>query len=175
MRKTLIMAVFSTFLAACSGAAQSDLDQVHLSIETRYSDINHIKADALLSFDGDAYVLFDVRKREEFDVSHLPGAIWVDPSITASDFLGEYSQILSGKVAVFYCSVGERSSRLATRVDAASDKSFRVHNLAKGIFGWHNDERKLSAGQAETDAIHPYDEKWGQLIDRQEKIRVTSK
>lgn len=169
MREQLLGGLMATLVVACSGSAASDLDEVHQSIETRFSEIQHLEPDAFAALKPGEYVIFDVREKGEFHVSHISGAVWVDPSISAQEFLDRFGARLSGKQAVFYCSVGERSSRLAQRVKE-KDGSLVVHNLEKGIFGWHNEGRDLKRGDTHTDKIHPYDEKWGQLIHRQKQV-----
>jgi len=169
MRKLFISAMIGTILCACSGAAGSDLNAVHQSIETRFDDIGHLNADGFSQLPADSYVLFDVREPAEYAVSHIDGAIRVDPAMSGSDFMESFADKIAGKDVILYCSVGERSSRLASRVYSASEQSVTVHNLEKGIFGWHNDRRALMRGNDTTDKIHPYDEKWGQLVNRQEE------
>lgn len=169
-RKLFVTGVFAAVLTACSGASSSDLDEVHRSIETRFDQISHLDADVFSEFSGNDYVVFDVREKREYEVSHIDGAVWIDPDISAQDFMERYGPQSTGKDLVFYCSVGERSSRLAQRVSEMDNTGFKVYNLEKGIFGWHNDGRNLMQGEKATDKIHPYDEKWGRLIDRQDKI-----
>jgi len=40
----------------------------------------------LSQMDEDSYIIFDVREKDEFEVSHIENSIWVDPSIDASSF-----------------------------------------------------------------------------------------
>jgi len=122
--------------------------------------------------DGNA-IAFDVRTPAEYDVSHLPGAIHVDPATTEADFLARYGDAVHGKTAVFYCSVGVRSSRLATRVASGlkARGAASVVGMAGGIFGWHAEARPLVDAQGPTDFVHPYDATWGRLLARPELAR----
>ena len=171
MRKLMISVTLASVMSACSVAANSDLNAVHQSIETRFSHINHIAASDFSELPRQSYVLFDVRELAEYNVSHMEGAIRVDPELSGEDFMAKFGDQIAGKDVILYCSVGERSSRLASRIYSASEQSFTVHNLEKGIFGWHNDQRSLTRGETATDKVHPYDEKWGRLVDRQEQVR----
>lgn len=166
--KLIISAIFSSVIAACSNAVSSDLDEFHSSIEKRYSDIAHLSVDAYSRLDPELTVVFDTREPAEYAVSHLEGAIHLDPNISPSEFSLKYGELAKGKSVVFYCSVGERSSRVARRLK--SQMFSNVYNLEKGVFGWHNEKRTLVRGQTATDLVHPYDEKWGKLVKRQEKV-----
>lgn len=156
---------------ACSSPPASDLDNVHKSIEKRFVDINHMNADTFSKLSPDEYVVFDVREKHEYKVSHIAGAIWVDPAMNGKSFIETFEPKFSDKKLVFYCSVGERSSQLAKRVLAVNSGSLQVYNLEKGIFGWHNARLPLLSQSQSTDYIHPYDEKWGRLVERQDKVR----
>ncbi len=118
-------------------------------------------------------VVFDVRTPAEYAVSHLPGAVLVDPDMTAADFLARYGDAVKGKTAVFYCSVGVRSSRLAARVAAElkARGAVGVDDLAGGIFAWHGAARPLVDAKGPTDFVHPYDARWGRLLARPELAR----
>ena len=81
--------------------------------------------------------------------------------------------MLDGKRAVFYCSVGWRSSELASKL---SDALFEVgaiesFNLTGGIFNWANQNRKLSnSSENETTKVHPYNDYWGALIEDKTRL-----
>ena len=179
MKKALIIAALggAIGLAAFAGSAffqTSDLDRIHAGIEASHENVAHISAGDFAEMPTDGIVLFDVREPEEFAVSHLPGAILVDPDISAAAFESEFAQLLEGKTAIFYCSVGVRSSILAERVsDYVQDETQTApFNLIGGLFQWSNDNRSMvSVSGEQTDAIHPYDAYWGRLIESREAIR----
>ena len=151
----------------------SDLERIHAGIEASYGSVEHMAAQDFSSLDSDQVMLFDVREPDEFAVSHLPGAILVDPAMTKEEFVEAFADKLRGKRAVFYCSVGMRSSILADRVAAIVERETgrKPANLIGGLFQWHNDERVLvSAAGKETDAIHPFDDYWGRLIEDEQAI-----
>ena len=50
---------------------------------------------------SDSLVVFDVREIEEFDVSHIQGAIQIDPDITSDEFEHEFSQMIIDKGCSF--------------------------------------------------------------------------
>jgi len=48
-----------------------------------------------------------------------------------------------------------------------------VVNLRGGVFAWHNQARPLENEAGTTDTIHPYNDKWGKLVERREGISYT--
>lgn len=169
----LALAVMLTPAGAGESATEK-LGQFHIGLTERYPDVAHISSDDLQTMRTDDVVLFDVRRESEYEVSRLDGAIRVPPSIRASDFLKTYASMIDGKRVVFYCSVGERSSRLADRVmaQAGDAQPAAIYNLEGGIFKWHNEYRDVVAANGQTSAVHPYNRKWGRLLERQDAIRM---
>ncbi|MBL4853260.1 MAG: rhodanese-like domain-containing protein [Robiginitomaculum sp.] len=177
-----------------------DLQKVQASLVKKYPGVDHIKIELLaqeLQRAPDAFVLFDVREKAEYDVSHLPGAIWVEPGMTGTAFLTAHGQKIAGKMVVFYCSVGVRSSGLLDRVQNARvqnelyrQEAMEAYNLTGGLFAWHNQGRGLVRGlvpglipglvpglvngHSPTDLIHPYNQQWGKLIKRRTHISYES-
>jgi rhodanese-related sulfurtransferase len=105
--------------------------------------------------------LLDARTPGEFAVSHLAGARLAP---TAEDAL----QLLAGArrddPIVIYCSVGYRSAAIVERLVAAGFT--RVQNLDGSLFQWANEGRPVYRDGRVVEEVHPYDEKWGVLLDR---------
>jgi len=108
---------------------------------------------------GEEIVLLDVRKPEEYAVSHLPGAIRVDPE--AEDLGG--LPVPPGATVIAYCSVGYRSSALVQRLMKRGVP--RVANLDGSIFAWANEGRAVVRNGRRVEEVHPYDERWGFLLE----------
>jgi rhodanese-related sulfurtransferase len=107
-------------------------------------------------------LLIDVRTHEEYEVSHLPGAIWAEtPSQIASAVRAASDQ----KPVVLYCSVGVRSSRAAAKL--MESRRGNVFNLQGSIFQWANEGRPLMANDRAVHVVHPYSERWGVLLNPQ--------
>ena len=149
------------------------LAKTHKKITERFDGVTHIKAADLTKLDPVEVVIFDTREPKEFAVSHLSGAVQIDPNMSAEEFTKNYSELIKNKAVVFYCSVGMRSSIMADRVKNSlqANASSKVYNLEKGIFGWHNQSLPLRQGAASTDFVHPYNAYWGRMIDRQDYTR----
>jgi rhodanese-related sulfurtransferase len=103
-------------------------------------------------------VLLDCRARDEYDVSHIPGAIWVGDDIKAVEGFDK------NKKYIVYCSVGYRSGKYAEKMN---DKGFsNAFNLWGGIFHFINSGNKVVDADGITDKVHPYNEKWGQWLTK---------
>ena len=117
-------------------------------------------------------ILFDVREADEFAQSHIAGARRIDPAMSADEFRRTYGPDLKGRSVVFYCAVGVRSGQMLSRVQAVLDahQATAGFNLRGGIFRWHASGRPLTASPVSADgaprSVHPYDARWGQLLER---------
>lgn len=168
--------LIALMLASTPVAAQSSkLLSIHEVIEEDYPAVDHIDSQTFLESKSTSQelVVFDVREPEEYAVSHLKGAIQVDPDISQEDFLARFGDVLKDKQVVFYCSVGRRSSLLADKV---SDSLFEsgaeeIFNLKHGIFGWHDEEKPLVIANQSTEYVHPFSWRWKRYLKRKEFAR----
>lgn len=106
-------------------------------------------------------VLFDVRAPEEYAVSHLPGAHSIPDLDAALAWIESHGD---GEPIVVYCSVGYRSSALATELRNRGHSD--VRNLEGSIFLWANEGRPLECAAEPTQEVHPFDREWGKLLNR---------
>lgn len=156
---------------------KSPLTSIHRVIERDYTSVMHISALHFTQLNSDDVLLFDVRETEEFSVSHIAGAIQVDPDIEISEFIEEYGGLLQGKRVVFYCSVGRRSSALASKLGNVPSQygAISSQNLIGGIFSWVNQGRKLRGSLLSvTTKVHPYNDYWGRLVEDQNNVRYSN-
>lgn len=144
------------------------LVKTHNKLVQTYVDVPHISPQTLSEMDAARYVIFDVREADEFAVSHLKNAIWIDPDMSPEAFYSQYGELVSGKTVILYCSVGVRSTRLASRLLSSQREGEQtpIYNLETGIFGWHNESRPLTAQSHPTDFVHPYNRRWGRMVNR---------
>ena len=109
----------------------------------------------------DDVLLLDTRERAEYEVSHLPGAVWIgyedfDPNRLPTG-LDPATKIVT------YCSVGYRSERIGEQLQAAGFTD--VHNLRGSIFEWANAGYPVVDAQNQpTQNIHGYNKKWGRWV-----------
>jgi rhodanese-related sulfurtransferase len=105
-------------------------------------------------------VLLDVRTKEEWDVSQLPGARRVDPNASVEEVISGMSK---DTPIVTYCAVGYRSGALATKLREAGFTD--VQNLEGSIFQWANQHRSLVRDDGKpVTTVHPYSSLWGRLL-----------
>ena len=116
-------------------------------------------------------VLFDTRTPEEYEKSHISGALLLPPQTPTDDFIKEHGALIREKTAVFYCSVGQRSSDFLNRVYKAckATGAKECYNLRGGIFHWYNEGHPVVNGIGETDDIHGYNPLWGMLIEKRKR------
>ena len=104
-------------------------------------------------------ILLDVRTLNEWNVSHLPNALRVEPGAPAETVL---PNIPKDTQIVTYCAVGYRSAELATRMRLAGFT--HVQSLEGSIFQWANEHRPLVKDAKPTSLVHPYNQFWGRLL-----------
>lgn len=158
---SLMFVVLSPMLLA------DPLDNIHKKIERQYEKVTHISANDYALLRASHTVVFDVREEDEFAVSHIDNAIRIDPAMSSNAFFTEFADKIKGKKAVFYCSVGRRSSDLIQRLEEQDD-SFDLMNLTGGIFRWTNENREVKGN-----GVHPYNWFWSRLIDDKSKIHYS--
>ncbi len=103
-------------------------------------------------------LVVDVRSAKEFEVSHLPGAILAG----SAESIAKTAKERGVQEVVLYCSVGFRSSRLASVLRQKGLSG--VSNLEGSIFVWANEGRPLLRGTDRVHTVHPYGNRWAGLL-----------
>ncbi len=138
---------------------------VNRMIRSEFPDVFQISTDSLAALLSDtsagAPLLLDTRPEEEYAVSHLRGAIRIDPEAEQFSALDSLDR---NRPIVTYCSVGYRSSAVAARLAAAGFTN--VANLEGSIFRWANEGREVVRARISVREVHPHDRIWGTLLDR---------
>ncbi len=99
-------------------------------------------------------MLIDARTADEYATSHLPGALWA----------AQWQAPSVKQPIVVYCSVGWRSAALCEQLQRAGYE--QVWNLNGGIFAWANAHFSLEQAGRSVRIVHPYNARWGELLDR---------
>jgi rhodanese-related sulfurtransferase len=153
------------------GMAQSGLAFVEKQVSGKF----HVDQMSIAEFKalesntkGQYWLVLDVRQEEEYSVSHLNGAVQVNPAMTADTFAAVFGDRLKGKHVLFYCSVGYRSSEFADRVAqvARAQGVASMQNLTGGIFRWFNEAHPVFRDGQEVHEVHPYDAIWGRFLKK---------
>ncbi len=140
--------------------------EVISDIRNKYPDVKQLQTAELQSWLSDhkrgPIFLIDARAKEEFHVSHISGAMNIPyNSKGPAKFLTNIKPV---NPIVVYCSVGYRSSILARKLQTLGYKE--VHNLEGSIFKWANEGRPLVQGQTTVNKVHPYNTRWGSLLEK---------
>lgn len=141
--------------------------QVTRDIRKKFPDVKQLQTAELQSWlsgpKNESIFLIDARANEEFQVSHISGARNIP--YNSKEPLRQLTNIKSDNPIVVYCSVGYRSSILAKKLQTLGFKE--VHNLEGSIFKWANEGRPLVQGQAIVHKVHPYNTRWGSLLEKE--------
>lgn len=161
----LAAAVPALLIAGCDGSTspETELETMTRKVSVKFQEVPQLSTPNLAAWLNDPGrtppQLLDAREPEEFAVSHLPGAIRIDPGSDAGEALAKIDR--SGPVVV-YCSVGYRSSELARRLIRAGHS--KTMNLEGSIFKWANEGRPLVRDDKPAKSVHPYNRKYGRML-----------
>ena len=115
--------------------------------------------------DKKGLLFLDAREAREYEVSHIPEALWV--GYDRFD-LGRLQGVDKDQPIVVYCSVGYRSERVAEKLIGAGFT--QVSNLYGGIFEWANQGRALNNEEGPTRAVHAYNRSWSKWLKKGVKV-----
>ena len=126
-----------------------------------------IDVEELKDIQSEVYI-FDTRKKEEYEISHIEGARYLgykDFEITRLNGIPKDAQI------VLYCSIGYRSEKIGEQLQQQGFTN--VYNLYGSIFEWVNRGNKVvDKNGRPTQKVHTYNWIWGKWVDEKlaEKI-----
>lgn len=164
LTRAAFVALLATIAAWGSAAATNGerWDRTLAEIREAFPDVPHLTTQQLEDKRrrGEPVLLLDTRAAEEFQVSHIDGAV---RATTVRIALNAIQADSRQPTVVVYCSVGFRSSRLVSRLKARGVKD--VFNLEGSLFRWANEGRPLARGDQPATRVHPYDDDWGELLN----------
>jgi rhodanese-related sulfurtransferase len=133
---------------------------VRRRIARQFPDVPRIAPRALARAldEGAAITLLDARTEDEFAVSHLRGAVRVDPQRPDLTLPG----VDAARPVVVYCAVGLRSARVVRALRAAGRSD--VRNLDGGVFAWVAEGLPVFRDGRAVDGVHPYSRWWAVLL-----------
>ncbi len=136
---------------------------LYQEIRQTFPTVQHISTDDLADWMGTdrTPLMLDIREPEEFSVSQIEGAIL---ATTTEDALAALGSVPKDRPIVVYCSVGYRSSAVAQELQDVGFTS--VYNLEGSIFAWANEGRRVVRDESQVQEVHPFNAKWGQLLER---------
>lgn len=157
--QSLLVASLSSLFFGLFGVSWDSVDR---KIEREFPEISMISTVELAErINSDAKPLIvDVRRPDEFAVSHLPAAINLE---TAANIAAQTPD--KTREIVVYCSVGYRSAGVADELQRLGYS--HVRNLRHSVFAWANESRPLVNAAGGTQAVHPFNRIWGKLVKRE--------
>lgn len=172
LRSIALVAAITAALAMQAGCSRDAAwPAVLQAIEVAHPDVRRVTTDSLSAWMNTVSVpqplLLDIRTPEEYAVSHLNGAIRIDPE---TDDFGALDTLDRDAPIVAYCSVGFRSSATASKLQAAGFTN--VTNLEGSIFRWANEGRPVYRAGRQVREVHPFDGAWGRLLDAELRTSV---
>ncbi len=160
IRKAAIALALLAFSLASCRSGDLSWPEVKRQIREEYPHVAQLSMDDYQNDFPHGGYLVDVREKEEFDVSHIRGAVNMQ---NAEEIVAGFRD--SGKDAVvLYCSAGYRSSKMAHDIQPMIDGP--VYNLEGSIFEWANAGKPVYRGDRRVHTVHPYNAKWGKLLDQ---------
>jgi rhodanese-related sulfurtransferase len=113
--------------------------------------------------------IFDTRSWEEFQLSHIPGAVFLDFKDFDKTLLDE---IPKNAELVLYCSVGYRSELVGKKLIQLGFSN--TYNLYGGIFEWSNQGLPLfDSTEKTTPRLHTYNHTWSKWVEESNTIEKT--
>ncbi len=161
--KKLIPPFILLLISTITSCGQKTFDE---KMESLYKKtVPLIKADSLKPKLPEVVIL-DTRSEEEYQVSHINGARFVD----YDDFeVGQVKDVSKDQEVIVYCSVGYRSERVGEKLQKAGYTN--VKNLYGGIFGWKNEGFEVvGMNNLPTDSVHVYNRLWGRWLFKGTKV-----
>ena len=162
--RSVLIAILATVALWASAASANDerWDRTLAEIREAFPGVRHLTTQQLADKlgGGEPVLLLDAREADEFQVSHIEGAVRATTVRAALNAIRADSR---EPTVVVYCSVGFRSSRLVSRLKARGVK--KVFNLEGSLFQWANEGRPLARADEPATRVHPYDDYWGELLN----------
>ncbi|WP_379952950.1 rhodanese-like domain-containing protein [Dokdonia sp. R78006] len=151
-------------LVSAVSFGQSDMDVLLKQYNTRsvpYISVQELKMEMK------DYLILDTRKKEEFEVSHIPGAVWVSEKV--NDSIYAFAKAKKDQPIIVYCSVGIRSEDFGERL---KKKGFtNVKNLYGSIFAWKDEGYEIQNKKKQpTDSVHVFSKVWGKYLKTGHKV-----
>ena len=108
----LLLAAAAILLAGCSSSGRV-MDGDGMIRQAAYSQITPEEALEMMAKD-DGHVVVDVRRQDEYDAGHIPGAILIPNESIGSDSPEELPD--RDQVILIYCRTGNRSKQAAQKL-----------------------------------------------------------
>ena len=154
----LAVIILSCLISSCSSKDKLNWQDIKSEIEDKYPEVEHIIVAKLMQYRNEqrSFLLIDTRTEEEYKVSHIEGAVHKSKVKLPED---------KDSMIIVYCSVGYRSADYCEKLSKSGYS--KVYNLLGSIFEWANSGQPVYRNGKEVKEVHPYNKKWGQLLNKE--------
>ncbi len=132
MKKLLLLCLSCVLSLSACGENTTDAGE-----KTGYRQISQAEAAEMMQKD-DGHVVLDVRRPDEFDAGHIPGAVCI-PNETITDTRPEQLPD-TDQIILVYCRSGRRSKEAAQKLAGMGYKN--VYEFG-GIITWEGETEKV--------------------------------
>ena len=113
-------------------------------------------------------VILDARERAEYDVSHLPNAVFIGYNNFEKKIV---DSLAKDKPIVVYCSIGYRSEKIGEKLQKLGFT--KVYNLYGSIFEWVNQGNiVVDKDNQPTKKVHTYNKNWSRWVEEGKAEKV---
>ena len=172
MKKHLSFWPFSLLFVACNGQVPSSRAHCqNADFDKKVANVLRFSVKTISPNDvkrqSDILIL-DARERSEYDVSHLPNAVFVGYSNFEKKTLDSISK---DRPIVVYCSIGYRSEKIGERLQKLGYT--KVFNLYGSIFEWVNQGNSVvDKNNQPTKKVHTYNKNWSRWVEEGKADKV---
>ena len=135
--KMILVFAAALLLAGCSsgeaGSAQESISEAVSSAETHagsYKQISQEEAAEMMTRD-DGHIIVDVRRQDEYDAGHIPGAVLIPNESILSERPEQLSD--TSQIILVYCRSGRRSKEASQKL---ADMGYTNVYEFGGIITW---------------------------------------
>ncbi len=112
-RLSALLLLFIICLTGCSGNALPHTSVSEASQGLKYKQINQEEAQEMMAKD-DGHIIVDVRRQDEYDAGHIPGAILIPNESIEKDRPKELPDL--DQIILIYCRSGRRSKEASEKL-----------------------------------------------------------
>lgn len=133
------------------------------AVALKFRDVRQVSPDELVAWMKDPNrpppLMIDARPSEQFVVSHIDGAVNIDP---AAPDLAPLRNVSRETPVVVYDGPGVIGAAMVVALQNA--EFTRVSNLDGGLFRWANEAYPVVTGSGPAVLVHPINTWWGRLL-----------
>lgn len=133
------------------------------AVAIKFQSVRQVSPEELIAWMKDPNrpppLLVDARPSEQFVVSHIDGAVNIDP---AAPDMAPLANVSKDTPVLVYDGPGVMGAAMVVALQNA--EFTRVSNLDGGLFRWANEGNPLVTGSGPVTRVHPINGWWGRLL-----------